>query len=83
MAKIESITKKLTAHLRSVYGDVRFFARKEEGVISASGTRVAFLEATTENATLRWNLVGLDGTGIVKDDVVAFFNRSFTVQWSS
>ena len=81
--RLETITKKFAAHLGSVYGNRSFFPRKQEGEISMDGQRLAFIDVTPVSASLKWNTPVLEGSGIAKEDMVAYFNNTFNVQWSS
>ena len=82
-ARLETISKKLAKHLGTMYADHKFKARFEEGFISMDGLRIAVIEVTPTSAKLQWNNNALTGSNISKDDVMAYFDKTFNIQWSS
>jgi hypothetical protein len=81
--RLESISKKLAKHLEATYGGHSFKTRFDEGIISMDGSHLAFVEVTPKSAKLQWNNHAPAGSGISKDDVMAYFDKTFNVQWSS
>jgi len=83
VARTEAITRKFAAHLRQVYGTHSFGERREEGIITMDGTRVAFIEVQPTKNTLQWNAPALHASSIQKDEMAAHFEKTFNIQWSS
>jgi hypothetical protein len=80
--RTETITRKFAEHLRKTYGAHSFGERREDGIITVDGTRVAFIEVEPNKNILKWNDMALPPTSIHKDDMSTYFERTFNVQWS-
>jgi hypothetical protein len=81
--RVETVTKKFGAILEAAYPDKSFGVRREAGVISLQGSRLAFVEATQEKVKLSWNARTLPESGIDKDSMASKFESEFNVEWSS
>jgi hypothetical protein len=80
--RTETITRKFAEHLRKTYTAHSFGERREDGIITVDGSRVAFIVVEPHKNTLQWNAMALQPTNIHKDDMAAYFEKTYNVQWA-
>ena len=86
-ARVETVTKKFCAILQEEYAEkispsTRFSARRDTGIISLDGTRLAFVGVTKDKSELSWNARALPDSGVDKEAMSKKFNVEFNVEWS-
>ena len=81
--RVETVTRKFAAHIRANYTSHKFGERREQGIISIDGTRLAFITAAPEKVSIELNKMGFEGSDLDKEELSTHFEQSFNVEWSS
>ena len=77
------VTRKTAEHLRSVYANITFGERREDGIILAEGVKLAAISTTRDNASIQWNPNPLASHEMDKDALNVWFQNTFNIQWCS
>jgi hypothetical protein len=81
--RVETVTRKFAAYLKNKHTSHKFGERREDGIISVDGTRLAFISAAPEKVSIKWNKMGFEGNELDKDELATHFEKAFNVEWSS
>ena len=81
--KTEGATKRLGDYFRELLGDHKVSARREEGIISVDGAKLAMVVIGDDNASVKFIQKTLDKHGLDKKQAQESFESRENDQWCS